>query len=96
MLTPRWVEVQGAILHPRAQMQTQGPEQPQDMAAPEDGKIRSWRQMLDAEFLTCHPLLSSLDDGNSQQLCGVLFLCCFSCSVCGQELTCDKYLRFVW
>lgn len=27
--TPHWVEVQGAILHPPAQMQTQGPEQPQ-------------------------------------------------------------------
>lgn len=42
--TPRWVEVQGAILHPPAQMQTQGPEQRQDMEAPEDGKIGSWRQ----------------------------------------------------
>lgn len=58
MPTPRWVEVQGAILHPPAQMQTQGPEQPQDMAAPEDGKVGSWRQTLDAEFLICHHLLS--------------------------------------
>lgn len=30
----------------------------QDMAAPEDGKIGSWRQTLDAEFLICHHLLS--------------------------------------
>lgn len=73
MPTPRWEEVQGAILHPPAQMQTQGLEQRQDMAAPEDGKIGSWRQTLDAEFLICHHHLSSLDNGNSQQLwCFVL------------------------
>lgn len=49
--THPWVEAQGPILHP---LQSRGPEQRQDMAAPEDGKIGSWRQTLDAKFLICH------------------------------------------
>lgn len=50
--THPWVEAQGAILHPC--IQTREPEQRQDMAAPEDGKIGSRRQTLDAKFLICH------------------------------------------
>lgn len=50
--THPWVEAQGAILHPR--IQNRGPEQRQDMVAPEDGKIGSGRQALDAKFLICH------------------------------------------
>lgn len=42
--THQWVEAQGATAHPP--IQSRVPEQPQGMAAPEDGRIGSWRQTL--------------------------------------------------